>query len=270
MRINLILYISTLIISCEGKEPNQTVHTKEQIELKVEQYLDQRPNYYKDIQGWQACLDSAIQIDPNNAYLWQQKAMPYFKTRKYSLGMKYLQKAVELNPDRYLSYQAFIKCIFVKDYQDAIEDFNILLKTDPNGTVQDHPYYFYIGLCHLQLDQFESAKSMLYKSIQAQMQENGENWVHFLDYFYLGIAFYELKIFDLAIKQFDRALNEYPELSDAHYYKSCSLSRQGKTQQAKESMLKTKQYIKQGYTINDQNALYEKYPYQISKRWFGY
>ena len=35
---------------------------------------------------WQVYLDSALALTPENAYLWQQKAMPLFKARKYEVG----------------------------------------------------------------------------------------------------------------------------------------------------------------------------------------
>jgi hypothetical protein len=50
------------------------------------------------------------------AYLWQQ-SMPYFKAKKYEVGMKYLDKAVKYNPERWQSYRAFINVFFAKTYK---------------------------------------------------------------------------------------------------------------------------------------------------------
>ena len=39
----------------------------------------------------------------------------------------------------------------------------------------DHSYYFYLGLCNLQLNKFEDAKSFFEKSIAQSVKEDGEN-----------------------------------------------------------------------------------------------
>lgn len=52
---------------------------------------------------WQAYLDKGLAIDSTITYFWQQKAMPYFKARKYEIGMEYLDKAVKYDREQYLS-----------------------------------------------------------------------------------------------------------------------------------------------------------------------
>jgi hypothetical protein len=56
------------------------------------------------------------------AYLWQQNQCPIFKAKKYEVGMKYLDKAVKYNPERWQSYRAF-KMYFAKTYKESIIDF---------------------------------------------------------------------------------------------------------------------------------------------------
>lgn len=77
----------------------------------------------------QLYLDSLIAILPKEPFFWQQKAMPLFKQKKYELGMKYLDKAVELDPTyHYREYRAFIKCVFQKNYSESLEEFFYLTK----------------------------------------------------------------------------------------------------------------------------------------------
>ena len=40
----------------------------------------------------QQYLDSALAIQPDNGWLWQQKAMPLYKARKYQLGKSMILK----------------------------------------------------------------------------------------------------------------------------------------------------------------------------------
>ena len=47
---------------------------------------------------WQSDVDSLIKINPLNANLWQAKATPYLKCRKYEVSIQYLDKVVLINP----------------------------------------------------------------------------------------------------------------------------------------------------------------------------
>src|SRR5690606_37799616 len=49
-----------------------------------------RYNYNFQMSEWQECLDEGLKKDSTIAYLWQQKAMPYFKAKKYEIGMTYV------------------------------------------------------------------------------------------------------------------------------------------------------------------------------------
>ena len=51
-------------------------------------------NFKFQMPEWQNCLDAGLEMDSTIAYFWQQKAMPYFKAKKYEVGMDYIDKAV--------------------------------------------------------------------------------------------------------------------------------------------------------------------------------
>ena len=67
------------------------------------------------------------------------------------------------------------------------------------------------------------------------------------------------------LKFFDRAIKAYPEFADALYYKGACLRSLGKQEEATKLIEAAKKYGKQGYTINEDNVIYERYPYQL--RW---
>jgi tetratricopeptide (TPR) repeat protein len=216
---------------------------------------------------WQAQLDSGIAHYPEIAYFYQQKAMPYFKQKKYAPGMSILDKAVERDPEAYIDYRAFIKCIFSKSYHDAIVDFTNAKKIKGDeGYVMDHSYDFYIGLSHLQLKEYDLALSYLHKSINATVKRSSEEWVHFLDYFYAGVAYYEQKQYQKAISFFDRSLADYSHFSDCKFYKALALFKSGEKIKARTLLQECETDLKSGYTITEDNAVYERYPYQIDQR----
>lgn len=214
---------------------------------------------------WQAEIDKGLAVDSTIAYLWQQKAMPLFKQGKYELGMEYLDKAVIYNRQRWQDYRAFIKCIFAKTYREAIKDFEDCKKRFGNSYVMDHTYDFYIALSYLQLNEFEKAEGIFKIDHEKRLAENGEGWLHHLDLFYYGISKYEQGKYNEAIELFDLALKKYPEFSDVQYYKAISIYKMGNEEEAKALMEVAKANGKEGYTINEDNSIYERYPYQV--RW---
>ena len=212
----------------------------------------------------QQYLDSALTIVPKAAQLWQQKAMPLFKQKKYEIGMPYLDSAVKYDKsNHWLEYRAFIKCIFQKSYRAAITDFNLATKRNGNSWVMDHSYRFYKGLCYLQLNKIDSAEYLFTEEIAQEVKERKE--AHHLHWFYIGIVHYEKENYEEAIKSFDNALKQYPQFSDAQYYKAVCLYELKQEGQALELLNKTSENLKKGYTINEDNAFYEAYPYQIAK-----
>lgn len=221
-------------------------------------------NYLYQMEEWQNCLDNGLKKDSTIAYLWQQKAMPYFKARKYEVGMPFLDKAVEYNPERWQPYRGFMKCIFSKSYKDAIADLEDCKKKFGNGYVMDHSYDFYIAISYLQLNEYQKAENLL-KGYIDEMFQKRNGLEHHTAFFYLGIAQYELRKFEEAIATFDKALKIYPNFSDVKYYKAVCLMQTEKNEEASALLKQAKEDYKSGYRLNEDNAIYETYPYQ--KKW---
>jgi len=260
-------FILILLATSIYSQTNSEEVKKHQEEI-IEEYLTncaKKSNYIYQMTEWQNCLDEGLKKDSTIAYLWQQKAMPYFKARKYEVGMQYVDKAVEYDRERWQSYRAFIKCIFAKTYQEAIIDFEDCKKRFGNSYVMDHTYDFYIGLCYLQLNEYDKAEKLLANYVNEMFKKNGESWVHPTALFYHGISKYEQKKWEEAIIEFDRALKNYPNFSDAKYYKAICLARLEKKEDVSKLFNEAKEDAKKGYTINEDNVIYERYPYQI--RW---
>lgn len=214
---------------------------------------------------YQQYLDSALVYLPKDAFLWQQKAMPLFKRKKYELGMKYLDNTVKNDDefDSYLSYRAFIKCIFQKDYNGAINDLDVLIKKYPKGIIMDHSYVFYKALSQIQLNQYQEAEDNL-KTSTNLFASNGIE-PHFLELFYLGITFYERENYTEAIKYFDESLKQNTKFSDAQYYEGLSLYYLNRKPEALEMIKKAQENFLADNTITEDNRFYEDYPYQIKK-----
>lgn len=245
----------------EAKKARQDAIIKEHLENCAYQY-----DYTVSMLEWQECLDNGLKKDSTIAYLWQQKAMPLFKARKYEAGMVFLDKAVKYDKKNWLPYRGFIKCIFAKTFKEAIIDFEESKKIFGNSYEMDHTYDFYIGLSYLQLNDFKKAEEVFKNNIEFVKNTQSEDAIHHLDLFYYGISKFEQNKLDEAIVEFDKALAKYPEFSDVEFYKAFSLLRLGQPEAAQKLMEKAKADLKKGYTINEDNAIYERYPYQINSK----
>ena len=268
----VVLFSSLCFYSCNSGKENVTIketalalkEKQKRQDSIIDKYLTNGAQKYSyNSPQWQLEIDKGLEVDSTIAYLWQQKAMPLFKQGKYEIGMEFVDKAVLYNRERWQSYRAFIKCIFAKTYREAIIDFEDYKKRFGNiGYVMDHTYDFHIALSYLQLNEFEKAEELFTKDYEKQLAEKGKEWLHPVDLFYFGISKYELGKYDEAIKIFDIALEDYPQFSDIQFYKSMSLYRIGETDKAR---ILYKEAEINGYSINEDNAIYERYPYQV--RW---
>ncbi len=262
--IFLILFNAFFFFSFKAQETS--LNKKEQQALLIEKYLTKKAlKHSLYSREREEAIDMGLAEDSTVAYLWQQKAMPLFKQGKYELGMQYIDNAVKYDRERWQGYRAFIKCIFAQTYRDAIEDFKDCKKRFGNNYEMDHTYNFYIGLSYLQLNEFETAEKIFKEDIETLQNTKSLDWVHHLDLFYYGIAKYELKKYDEAITIFEKALKKYPEFSDVQYYYAICLARTDNREKAQEQLDEAKVNAKKGFTINEDNVIYERYPYQI--RW---
>ncbi|MFK7811120.1 MAG: tetratricopeptide repeat protein [Maribacter sp.] len=277
MKYFCLVLVSILISCSEKKDSPKSPLISEKLEplklssadsLKIVGYWREanRAGLYSEKR--QKYLDSALLIKPDSAYFWQQKAMPLYKARKYSLGKPFLAEAVKYDPAGNLDYSGFMKCIFSKEYEESIQELLEAKKRFGDSYVMDHTYNFYIGLDYLQLNEFEKAKEYLIKSQEQQFQDfpddTPEEACHYLDWFYLGIAEYELNNFELAVENFNMSLKVYENFGDAMYFKAICLRNLDSLEEAKsvfELALENNQN-----TINEDNVFYEVYPYQIFHR----
>jgi len=261
-----ILFTLAFSTSCQVKSQSPEIKiNKTDQESIIEEHLKNGAykHHYFSLE-WQEEIDKGLAKDSTIAYLWQQKAMPLFKQRKYEIGMEFIDKAVKFDKENWQPYRAFIKCIFAKTYEAAIIDFQDCKKQFGNGYVMDHSYDFYIALSYLQLNKYQKAEKIFKNDIEALIAENGEGWVHHLDLFYYGISKYEQKKYIEAIEVFDWALRKYPNFSDAQHYKAICHGKIGEVEKGKTLYERAKLVGANG-TINEDNAIYELYPYQI--RW---
>ena len=261
--LNLFLVVLMHPLSIFGQNANQKALRDSSTALY------ERMSEKYSIYGYegQTAADSALRLDPTNAYIWQQKGMPHLKNGDFPMWIKFINKAVEHNPERYLAYRGFCKAIFMKDYDNALLDFDALQKLKPNIALfeMDHSIDFFKSLCHLELGNLETARVLMEKSVQWQLDNKGMDWTHYVDLFYLGVIYYELNDLAKAEKYIDLSLKKYEQFPDANYYKALILSKLNKNLEALKHLDLLEKSKAKGYRMNEDNEVYSNYPKQIGQ-----
>ncbi len=256
----LYLSIILLLIANFSLAQNDSILNAKKEKFIVKKYWHQ---FSYNSSEWQIYLDSALIIEPQNAYLWQQKSMPNFKNGKYYDGMRFLNKAVQYDTLAWLGYRGFMKCIFMKDYTNAIIDIKYIYNKRPIEQKMDHSYPFWIGLSYLKLHQLDSAAYYLGTSINIALLK-GKDAVHYVDWFYLGLTKYKQKNYKEALLCFDNASAQNSHFPDAEFYKAMILLQKKQKGEAKSLLIQARMNIANGYRMNEDNEVYVNYPYQIT------
>ena len=215
---------------------------------------------------WQQYCDSLISICPKIAVAYQHKAIPFIKNGDYAKAFPLENKAVELAPKEWTAYRGFLKCIFTKDYKGAIIDFQTAQQLTPNSYEMDHTYFFYEGLCNLELRNYSKAEENFRQDIF--IQTNGDTSkvksTHFNTLLNIGILYYEMNDIAKAKDYLLKSLTSYKELPDANFYLAMVYKKENNKELENKYLLMAKQSKTQGYSLNEDNIYYAYYPHQIT------
>ena len=230
----------------------------------VEKYIDSGAEKHSyNTPQWNLYCDSLIHICPNIAVAYQHKAIPFIKNGEYEKAFALEDKAAMLDPIIYTSYRGFLKCIFTKDYRGAIIDFKKAQQLVPNGYEMDHTFFFYIGLCYLEMNKYSLAEENLKHDVLVQTGGDTTQTIHFNTSFYLGVLYYEMKNYSLAKQYLLRCLNVYKQHPDANYYLGLIYKKENNNSLANEYLHIAKQAFEDKYGLNEDNVYYANYPHQI-------
>ena len=269
-----ILFLSLLLIILAGCNSSPGVvraqvdcnnsHIKDSIIKRfIDNGAEKLPNGYNN-PAWGSWFDSVIACCPDIAVAYQLKAIPYIKNGEYEKAFALNNKAVELDPQGYTAYRGFLKCIFTKDYEGAITDFQKAQQLTPNGGEMDHTYKFYEGLCNLELGNYPKAEQNFYADILIQTGGDKKARPHFNTLLYVGILYYEMHNYRKSKEYLQQCLGVYEQLPEANYYLAM-VYKQENNRVLKNKYLQTaRQSIIDGYTMSEDNLYYAYYPHQVT------
>ncbi|MES2836015.1 MAG: hypothetical protein V4667_00700 [Bacteroidota bacterium] len=233
----------------------------------IEKYYDngaEKLNHIYNNPAWQLYCDSIINLCPNIAFAYRQKAIPYIKNGEYEKAFSLNDRAVELDSVGYTAYRGFLKCIFTKDYDGAIIDFKKAQQLIPGGYEMDHTYFFFEGLCNLELGNYVKAEENFMQDIIVQTNGDKKKNAHFNTLLYVGILYYEMKNNEEAKEYLLKCLAEYKELPDANYYLALVYKNENNSELKEKYLEIARTTITKGYGTNEDNTYYVNYPHQIT------
>lgn len=220
-------------------------------------------NYDYTSQGWQDACDSLLNVCPDLDQVWQMKAMPAVKMGDWFNCYSNLIHAVQLRPDRWLPYQAMLKCLFSKDYRGALKDFQRCDSMQKGGSTQDHSYNFYMGICCLGLKDLPKASQYLSQDISNQEKYRGKDNVHYVSLMYWGLCQLQNGDYEGAAAAFQRSLKVHPQYPEALYYFGMCRKAQKQIKQAASMFLQARASLQAGYHSNEDQEAYVNYPFSI-------
>lgn len=262
---SFLLFLSLIIVFQAKAQPVIDCYSKVVQDSLVHIYEKKASKYGFNHPHWEETWDSLLTICPNVAEAYHEKAVAYIRNGDYAKAFEFEEKAVDLDPQRWIAYYAFMNCIFSKNYEKALIEFNRADTLVPNASVMDHTYSFYRGISYLELNELDKAELEFLKDIRQQRRSNEHNDIHFNSLLYLGIVYSEMKEFDKAEKYFRDCLQQYEQLPEANYYLAQTLKIIGNREYSLY-FEKAKQYFSAGFRINEPTEMYVNYPRQISEQ----
>jgi len=266
-----ILLLSFLFLSlfCNGQIVKQTIKkcdcsSKIVTDSLITKYIDNGSDkHHRHYSEFQLYLDSLIAICPL-AIAYREKAIPFIMGGDYAKAFPLEDKAVELEPKTYTAYRAFLKCIFTKDYFGAITDFEKAQQLTPDGYEMDHTYFFYMGLCNLELKNYTAAEENFQRDISIQTRGDKGNTPHFNSLLYAGILYFEMKNIVKAKEFLLQCLKAYSNSPDANYYLALTYNLEGDINTKRQYLRAAYEAVSNGYLLNETNEAFTYYPHQIT------
>jgi tetratricopeptide (TPR) repeat protein len=204
----------------------------------------------------QQTLDSALYYWPGYAEAWHEKSVPYLKRGDFLSWRKYVDKAVLLKPQTFLSARGWCRFKFLRDYEGGLDDLkrlDTLTQFNP-GQSGDGNYSLYIvmALCARELGHSAEAFHYFSLGIDSALAQKGLEWIGLYDYLHRAVARMKIKDYAGALLDLDLQVKKYPNFAETYYYRGQVLLSLGRKEAAKKAFEKAKAlFVSEGYHLSD-------------------
>ena len=246
-----IYFLSALVLlaaSCSQREWYQKEFTPAEMKDLSPKLRAGRGYHYQGSEPEQFQLKEAFLMDSTDADLWRE-----FGTARVKRGIAdemyyFYGGAVKRKPEKWAGFRGYLYLYFYRDYERAIEDFN--LGDEANGQVdysqgQSHDYMR--GISYYGLKDYEQALTYLNRYVDKITKEEGAEWVDVYAHLYQGLTLARLDRLEDALVAFDLAEKLYPKLSDLFYHRARISCMRKEYPKALEYLQTARQYHEEGY-----------------------
>ena len=180
-------------------------------------------------------------FESTNSKKYMEYSIRFNKAGNFEEGFKYLNKAVEIDPKAHLGYRGWIRLRKLRDYNNALLDFDRLDSLTPN--FNDAPWgediNFLRGECYYGKKDYNKAKQYFLSSIKNQ----GKEWADVQSFVYVGLCELQLKNYENAIRSFEAGLEQSKYVPEAYFGIAKAYKNIGNPEKAKESIILAEKYI---------------------------
>ena len=244
----LSIIVLSWIISCSNDNV-EDLTSDEKIALAKKIY-DPIGHFGQGTPRIMTMLDSVVALDPNHCYAIRELSVAYLKRGLMLDWKSQFDKAVACDPIIWVPWRGYLYLQFYRDYEKAIADFDASDTLTPNFTdaPQGHSVDYWRGIAYLGLKDYENSIKYFDTYLYEVTEKNGEDWAEPTAFLYRGIAHYENKTLEAALKDFNKMiLYNQNKTADGSYYKALVLFEQNKCEDAKEELKTALDNFKNGY-----------------------
>lgn len=242
-----------LLISCSPSQKKgiDLSHLEEEDKQKLITRVQKEVNRKSPFQGsliHQLRCDTLLALNHNVSGALQEKSTPYTKTGDYHLAFPLLERAAEVDPKDALYYYSWLLLYYYRDYPRAIQrlnEYDDFTPNEPDYAWGENVNYLK-GIAYKQMEDYNSAIDEFSKAIR----DDGKG-VEFYAFVYRGIAYLKNNNTELAIKDFNQAIQEYTKCSAAYYWKGEALLKQENKTEALANFKISLELLKKGHFKSD-------------------
>lgn len=217
-----------LTTACQMQtDPPNTHHkpgnTPQPTDSLSQSYLDSLASFPQGSMQSDLYYQLILERYPDTQEAYMSRSVAYTKRGDHQTGFALLNKAVELNPVQNLGYRSFVKLYMLHDYEGALADCLRLdsLTAHAKPGVWGEDMDMVIGLCYLQLNQLEPARTYLNQSLKRIEKKYGQQWLSPRTLLYLAITHHKEGHDREALEVLDKLTSIYPNYTEAYYYRAC-------------------------------------------------
>ncbi len=211
-----IVFLSNINLLAQG---NCLIYSENSLEREACELGYRAIEFKQGSKESQLLFDKAIRLNPDYAWAYYQKSVPFFKRGLFAEGVSLINKAIELEPQNYLYYRAYWY-FYNRSYNFCIrdlEEFYTNHKTSycstPGGELEMR-LLLAIGYAH----KGEYLKGIYWIENLMEYYKTQPHLKGFYDHFCFGLLYYKNNQFNLALSEFEKQLETHDEFADTYYY----------------------------------------------------